>query len=94
MSSSVRRGAGPASHKTSRACEEDLSALRPGTPEVKVYKAVAFLQNLPREPQPLPEIDDRIRPGAWYEMSYPIQYLLPFIAALEDAGPTLSPPEK
>jgi hypothetical protein len=70
-----------------------LLSLRPGTPEVKVYKAVAFFQNLPWVPQPLPEIDDRTRLGAWYEMSYPVQYLLPFIAELQDAAATQSPPE-
>jgi len=54
----------------------------------------AFFRNLPKDPKPIPVIDDTLKLREWYSMSYPVQYMLPFLAAAEEAGVTLPPAEK
>jgi hypothetical protein len=53
-----------------------------------------FFRDLPKEPKSIPVIDETMKLREWYAMSYPVQYMLPFLAAAEDAGVPIPPPEK
>lgn len=61
-------------------------------PEIETVRK--FFAGLPKDPKPVPQIDDKTLINCWYVASYPIQYMLPFLSALDDAGVDLAGPGK